>query len=253
MPVIASPYQNYSVALSGAKIVRSALRKLGVIDPDNDLEPGELRDGIECLNDMRDTWNAENLSIPSMTPQTFSITSGTSAYTIGPAETFDMARPPRIVEGQCTIKTTDGLEYPLHVASRDEWAAIYLKTSVSAIPSVIFYDQDSPTGNISFYPVPDQNYSFIFYSPNLLPQIINANEIFYLPPAYSEALKFGLAVRYASEFGQQAPPDVVEIAALAKANIKRQNMPQLPMVRCDDSLSPSSFGWVDSAAFKRGY
>lgn len=249
MPVIPSPYSNYSVKLSGSVIAKSALRKISSLASD-EIEAEDLAICLECLNDMMDTWNSEELTIPSITSHEFQLVSGTQSYTIGPGAVFDMPRPPKIIDGQCTVKIGN-LEYPLRVLSREEWGTVRIKSLPTTIPYAIFYDQDSPLGNISFYPIPGAT-SFIFYAPNLLSQITNSSDVFYLPPAYSEALKFGLAVRVASEFNKVAPPDVMEIAAVSKANLKRMNY-QPDSLKCEPTMMNWPAGWIDPSAFARGF
>lgn len=253
MPVVPNPYQEYSVQLSGTRIVYAALRKLGSISSGEDPSADEMRDGLEALNDMIDTWNSERLSIPSMSVHSFTLTSGTQSYSIGPAADFDMFRPAKIEQGQAFVKRGD-IEYPLKVTTRDEWASVVIKNLNGALPWAMFYDQDTPTGTIQFYPIPDQTYTFNLYAPTLLSQITNAGEIFYLPPAYSEALKNGLALRLWPEYPNPGILAMIsELANNSKAAIKRLNS-ESDSLRCDEAiLSAPSAGWVNSAAFKRGF
>ncbi len=253
MPVIPSPYQQYSVALSGKLIVKNALRKLGSTQSGEDPSADEMQDAIEVLNDMVDTWNSEKLPIPSMTVHPFNLVAGTQEYSIGPSADFDMFRPATIEQGQAFVQRGD-IEYGLKVCTRDEWAAVVVKDLNGALPWAMFYDRDTPTGNIQFYPIPDQVYVFNLYAPTLLSQIINPGEIFYLPPAYSEALKAGLALRLWPEYPNPGVLAIItELAASSKAAIKRLNS-ETDTLRCDEAMisSPAS-GWINSAAFKRGY
>jgi hypothetical protein len=249
MPVIPSS-SNYSVQLSGTRIIRRALRILGSTQSGEDPSADETQDALEALNDLLDTWNSESFTVPAMAAHTFALVSGTQSYTIGPAATFDMFRPRQIKQGEAKVKQGT-IEYPLKVYTRNEWASLAMRDAVTSIPYGVFYDNESPTATVSFYPIPGADY-FVLYCPTMLAKITVPSEIFYLPPAYSEALKYGLAVRLWPEYpNPQILPVITEMAAATKAAAKRPNT--VPDVMTSELQKVSGgTGWIDAAAFQRG-
>jgi hypothetical protein len=250
MPIV-GPGTEYRVALNGNRLVNGALRILGSIDPEGE-EPSasETSGGLEALNYLLDSWNAEEFNVPAMTTLTFSLVSGTQTYRIGPGETWDSFRPRQLTQGQCMVKLGN-VEYPLKVYTRDEWAAIRLKALSTAIPYGVFYDNDQPA-TLSFYPIPGAD-SFVLYEPKLLAQITNKEEVFYLPPAYAEALKWGLAFRLWAEYpNKDIYQHVSEMAASTKAAAKRPNT-TADALRSELALLNLPDGWIDSGAFQRGF
>jgi hypothetical protein len=145
------------------------------------------------------------------------------------------ARRGRKSIGLAYIQLSDGIELPLSILTKEEYAAIPLKTT-SGQPNTIYYDSDYENGNVYLYFVPDSAYTLVLYNIRPLQQI-DATTSFSLPPAYAEALKWNLAVRLAPEFGKGADKSLGTIDILArqsKAEIQRANYKPIPL-GCDET------------------
>lgn len=240
MPPIPS-VPTYKLPLSGDKIIRRALRLLGSLGQGENPSAADQSEGLEALNGLLDSWNAESLIVPARTKTAKTLVSGTQSYTIGESGDINVARPPQIIQGEAYIQ--DGSqEYELRVYSAAEWASIYQKTLTSWRPSVLYYEPSAPLGRVWLWQVPDSSaYILNLWLPTLLSQIQGVTDIFYLPPGYAEALLFNLAVRLAEEWGKQLSPTTIELANNSLARIKAMNA-TLPSMVCDRAMLTYNLG-----------
>lgn len=238
MPVIPGPYENYSVSLTGKQIVMDALDLLGANDAVSEPEIAILQRDMRTLNLMLDSWNNERLVIYALTQLSETLVSGTQSYAIGSDEAFDTFRPVKIEQGEAFIQLSSG-NCPLKVLTATEWA-YRTDTALTGRPCELYYEPGATTGTISLYPTPDDAYTFLLFRRQLLSQVTNMNEIFYLPPGYAEAITNHLAIRLAPKNGRPVPAEVSAVAIEAKANLKRLNMQPLKM-RGDDAVAPCGY------------
>lgn len=223
MPVLPGPYDNYSVALSGKRLVTDALDLIGANDVADDPEPAILRRDLRTLNLMLDAWNTEKLVPYALTQFEGTLVSGTQDYLIGSIETFDTFRPEKINQGEAYLRVS-GRDTELEVLTAQQWAALSDRTTLSGVPCAIYYEPGANKGTVSFYPNPSSAATFVLFRRQLLAQITNMNDIFYLPPGYAEAITNHLAIRLAPKNGKPVPQEVTEVAINSKANLKRNNM-----------------------------
>lgn len=239
MPVIPGSYSNYSVRLTGKQIVMDALDLLGANDVGSEPEVAILQRDLRTLNMMLDTWNTERLAIYAMTQFEGTLVSGTQDYTIGSDEDFDNFRPVKIERGEAFLRV-DGRDRELDVLTSQQWGRLTDRTTASGTPCAIYYEPGPANGTISFYPKPSAADTLVLFRRELLSQITNLNEIFYLPPGYAEAITYHLAIRLAPKTGRPVAQEITEVATNAKANLKRLNMQPQTMM-------------ADSALLGRGY
>lgn len=236
MPVLSPTTDGYSVSTSPTALIKRALRILGVTDPGENPSAGELKDGLEGYNHLLDSWNSEDLVVPSLNKDTFSTVAGTQVYEIGPGGDCDIPRPSKLETGQVFISAS-GLDYPALTAyENDRWQEIPDKTT-RGIPGVFYYDKGNPVASLSLFPIPDQIYTATIYSWKLLAQIAlnEINGVFTLEPGYARAIVFNLALDLADEFGMTASQNAVATAITAKANIKSLNIEPI-LAACDPAL-----------------
>ncbi len=240
MPVLLSPYAIYQHNTTGKKLVKAALRKLGVIESGQELNGNELADALEEINRMLDNWNTEKLLVHVLNRGARTITAATSTLEIGPGGNLDQIRPQKIEPGQAFMKQGN-IEYPVDVWLLNRWTSIRDKT-ITGRPYILYYEANHPLGKIFLYPVTDQSYGFILYSWNLLGQISNINQAMAFPPGYADAIMYELAIRLAPEYGKTVPAVVAVAAVQTKANVKRINM-KTPELRVDPALVPQGGYW----------
>ena len=232
MPALLSVNDIYRVRTSAKSIIKRALRLIGCLAAGEEIESGALNDGVEALNALLDSWNTEKLTVYALARTTFTLTNGLNPHEIGPAGNLDTGRPNRLEQGQVWITggTLGTIESELFALSQEEWASIY-DSSLSGTPDKFYYEPAFPLGKLWFDLKPDSAYTLILYLETMLQQVFTdtVNTELALPTGYKEALDQGLAIRLTPEYGKSAPPEVIEGAVTAKANLKRLNMRPLYM------------------------
>jgi len=220
-------------------IVNAACRQLGFTPTAN-----EAADGLRALNLLLVSLASSPQGLYQTARESFTLTSGTASYTIGPSGAFNTTQPVRIVSA--FVRNGD-IDYPLstHKLTAEEYASIAQK-SMGGMPEHYFFERGATTGTIILYPTPDSAYALHIYSHKPLAQYTSLSDTITLPPEYEPMLKFQLAVDLAAEFGIQIPPQVAVRADNLLAELKRMNT-NVPRAACLPFSSPGSF------QIERGY
>ena len=205
-------------------IIKSAMRKAGILTKGEDPAADESADALEMLNDMLASWSNDSMVVYARTLENFPITSGTASYTIGSGGTFNTVRPIKIISAYVR---SGGIDYPVSVVSEENYDLVSLK-SVGSIPESMIYTNAYPLATITFYPTPATGYTFYLRSEKQLSSF-TLNQTIELPPGWKRALIHNLAVELAPEYGQQVPQEVVTIARESKGEIRQAIMVAKPM------------------------
>ena len=223
--------------MTGLGIIKSAMRKVNALATGEEPSAEESADALEILNDMVDTWNAERLSIFTIDRNEYSLVVGQQVYTYGAGGDFSAARPARIERaGILSLNNpVQPLELPLEILDYDGWAGIPVKNLGSALPSKLYDDGAFPLRNLSFWPFPNASIVKVaFYVWEALTSFdLGTDHTF--PPGYARAIRYGLALDLAPEFGVPVPAAVAALAISSKAVISSMNLPA-PVMRCDPAV-----------------
>lgn len=201
-----------------------------------------------------DAWSAERLmiyTVPYTTVDqnqvTLTLTASKQKYVLGNAngtEDFKMPRPPRIerVSVLYSASQSTPVEVPLEMADDVKWQSIANKTTTSLLPQVCYVEPttDGTDYNLYFWPVPTQANPIVLYPWAALNQFPSLQTKLFFPPAYSEAIRYNLAMRFAAEF----PCDLTKIQLVAqfaretKGIIKSLNLATVAMKEavCDAAI-----------------
>lgn len=197
-------------------LVKSAMRKAGILTKTEAPSADEAADGLVSLNDMLDSWANESINVPYRTLESFPLVGGTANYTIGTGGTFNTTRPITVVSAYVRIADTD---YTLKLISDENYALIGEKAD-SGIPEYLNFTNAFPLATIRLYPAPSEAYTLY-----LLTEKIIGNYSLYstinLPAGWNRAIVHQLAVEIAPEYGVQIPPEVATIAMESMTNIRR--------------------------------
>lgn len=233
--------------MTAGSLIASALRLVGVLAAGEDPAAEDSNDALVTLNDLIDSWSNENLLIPNKVSETFALTANQQTYTMGSGGDFDTTRPVSIENALLQVTNVSPvLELPMAILNQDQFANISLKTLTSNYPSSIYNDQAYPLNNIKFWPVPESSgYNVVLYSWKPLSQVATLATSFSLPPGYTRALRFNLAVDLSGEYGKTLPDTVTAIAIQAKAAIKRTNVRPY-YLRVDSAIQarPAVWNWL---------
>jgi hypothetical protein len=213
--------------------------------------PGQSKqqDGLFVFNAMLDSWAIDRLNIPAIVATTYPLTQGQKSYAIGPtAADWPGQRPNKIEDANLIILDSPSLPLrrAMKILTPQQYSLVKLQDVQSTIPEWLYYDYgydagdgggsgNLPTGNglVYIYPVPQNgcNQVELWTWQNLL-QIANVSASWDMPPGYLEPVYLNLAVRLASQWGNQLRPDVLQLAKEAYGRMQAHNAPT-PMMRPD--------------------
>lgn len=217
-------------------LIKSSMRLIGAIATGETPTADEANDGLLVLNDMLENWSTETLSVWGSSNITFNLVANQRTYTIGPAGNWATQRPQDVNDAYCTFS---GVDFPIKVISQEQYNEINLKGMGQPIVERLLYVNEFPLGIVTVWPVPTQAIPITLTMQRILTFPIALTDVLTGPPGYLKALRYCLAVEFAPEFGVEASATVVQVAADAKGDYKRANIP-LVEAQYDD-------------AFQRGY
>lgn len=209
-------------------LLQDALSEIGVYSPGQTLTDADLQAGFRVGNRMVDQWSNERLMLYEIQERSFTLTPGTNQYTIGTGGTINTTRPLAIT--QAYIRDTGNNRYLMNILPRDKWNQIGNVSSniTSQIPTSLFYDPQYPLGVINVFPTPLVAYPLFYDNALQLTQFASVTTSITLPPGYEAAIVHNLAVQLGPYFRDSAvSQDVKDLAAEAKATIKRTNLPEI--------------------------
>lgn len=225
-------------------LIRSSMRLIGAIATGETPTAEEANDGLLVLNDMLENWSTETLSVWGSSNQTFALVPGQRTYTIGVGGNWNTDRPIDIDDAYMTFS---GVDFPVKVISQEEYNEINLKSMQQPIVERLLYVNENPLGLVTVWPVPNQANNITLTMNRILDFPVALSDVLTGPPGFTKAIRYCLAVEMAPEFGVEASPTVVAVAADAKGDYKRANMP-LVVAQYDAALTVPQV-----ALYQRGY
>lgn len=185
------------------QIINGALRIIGAIAQGESPTATQTTEAAEALNLMVKAWEADGNQLWGMTEYSMSLTADTATYNIGVGQTINIPRPVRVIRAHNhTIST--GVDVPMRLLTREQYNALGNKTT-SGNPIQFYYDPQVAYGVLKLFPVPDatlaasQQIILVYQRP--FEDFVNSGDNPDFPQEWMEALKYGLAVRLASEYG----------------------------------------------------
>lgn len=205
-------------------IIKSAMRKSGILVKSEDPSADEADDALDMLNDLLASWSNDSMVVYARTLESFTLSGGVASYTIGSGGAFNTVRPIKIISAYVR---SGGIDYPLEIESEENYDAVSLKTTGS-IPEFIIFSNAFPLATLTLYPQPATAYTLFIRTEKQLSSFTLSQDVD-LPPGWKRALIHNLAVELAPEYGQQISPEVYEIAKESKAEIRHAVMVAKPM------------------------
>jgi hypothetical protein len=190
--------------LTRASVISGALRKLGVLPSGGTPSTAQTNDAAEALNVLIKAFHADGMPVWAISSYTFTVTSGTSSYTIGPSKTLNTAITPLKVLQAWRAAATGEVNTPLNVYNRYDFNN--LPDTSTGVPVNLYYQPISsagiPTGIIKLWPEPDNSVNTITidYQRPFEDMDADANH-FDFPPYWLQALIYNLAWALAPEYG----------------------------------------------------
>lgn len=224
-------------------IITNALLLGGLIGSGETPSSTESTDALFALNDLIDIWQTEKLLLPVQQLIQFPLVSGQGVYWLGTDAGGE------VIQGQTIAAsvTTTGGAHPARPAQSlrragyfDSSAGVQTVTNLIIVPEseMLTLSAVPATGNPqyatlqNFYPnsalllYPTPTSSTLVLNCNVdqqIPPFASLTQSVYLPPGYSRALRYNLAVELGEQYGKPASPNVVAIAQESKAVLKQNN------------------------------
>lgn len=203
-------------------IIKSAMRKAGVLVKSESPSADEANDGLEMLNDLLASLSNDSMVVPARVLESFPLTSAHD-YTIGSGGDFDTTRPIKIISAYAR---SGGIDYQLDVVSDENYAQITTKTT-SGTPEYLNFTNAYPLATIRIHPA-SAGYTLYILSEKQLSSFTLNQEVD-LPPGWRRMLVHNLAVELSPEYGQAVPQEVAMIARESKGEIRSAIMSARPM------------------------
>lgn len=209
-------------------LITASLKRIGVVGAGQTPTSEDASDALLRLNGLLDSLATERLFVPSITRTTWTMVSGTAAYTVGSSGTVNVARPVFVqdIRFQDTSQDPD-LELGLTMLTDQAYASIAQKDLTGTFPTAFYYNPTfTSTGfaTVTFWPVPTSTtLEGVLYAPATLSQVSALSTTLLLQPGYQWFLQEQLAVMLAPEFGVSLSDDLRNSAREAKASLKRAN------------------------------
>lgn len=184
-------------------IIKSALRKLGVVAQGETPTADQISEASTALNTLVKAWQADGMPLWAL--KTYSVTlTETTSFEIGVSKTVNTAKPLRIIRAWYR-NTTSNVDIPLRIVTKDEYDRLGNKTSTGSTPSQIYYQPMLDSGFLYVYPKPDATATssgtiYIIYQRPFEDFDISTDTPDF-PQEWYDALIYGLACRLAPEYG----------------------------------------------------
>lgn len=201
---------------TATQVITDALRALAVVDPESTVAPSstESTNGLRALNYLVTSWQALGLQVWCHKQVNYTLSLANS-YTIGPSgATITAARPLKIVQAWLRDTSTDPVDIPIDIISRDEYNLLSVKTSEGP-PVKLFYDPEydrdasnngaNAKGKIYVWPQPDAtvvtNYDLYIISQRPIQDFNATSDTLDFPQEWFNAIKWNLAYQLSFEYG----------------------------------------------------
>lgn len=210
--------------MKARELISTSARLIGALAEGESLSAQGAVDALASMNRMIGNWSTQRLLVHSILRETFPLSAGVQAYTMGTGATFDTDRP-QALERAGVLVTASGstTEYPLRIATVEQWAEIVVKDVQSDFPSDVYPEGTYPDETLNFWPVPSSAQTVVLYSRKPISSIATLDTVISVPPGYEEAMVYNLAIRLAPEYGKMVPDAVALVANDSLANLKTMN------------------------------
>ncbi len=193
-------------------LIDRSLRLIGVLAAGETPASVERDDALIALNHIVLSWNAQQITLYSVTMQTVAMTGAAS---------YALATRPRRIKAASVIATGGATMAPTLVDAVG-WAAVADKTRTGLFAEALYCDYLFPTSNVYLSPKPGAG-SLEIHSFTPLAAFASLGATITLPDGYERALTTALAVELAPEYGRPLDQALAAAAQEAKQSITQLN------------------------------
>ncbi len=219
------------MSITARQLVIDALQEIKVVSATESVSSEDLAFGIRRLNRILDAWNADDQTVYADTIRSFTLVPDLVPHTIGPTgATWTMdQRPQSVLSASLIVDTT---HYAINVRQAHWWMALTYPGLGTSMPTDVYYNPGWPNGELYFWPKPTTAYTVELLLSVTLGQM-TANDVFWLPPGYQEAMTLTLAELLVGPMRVEMPPGLPLQAQKARARIFSVNVLTPPMITND--------------------
>ncbi len=187
---------------------------------------------VQCLaeiNAMIESWSLNPLLCYQLQQYSFSLTTSTSSYTIGPGAALSTTVRPNKIVDPCYVRDSSNMDTPLTIISPESYGSIVMKGTGTTYPTYITYNQgldSSGFGLINVYPTPSANLTLFINTEQGVGSFASISTQVTLPQGYQRAIEANYAIESVAGIGNVSP-EVAKIARESLALIKSQNLPEV--------------------------
>lgn len=187
-------------SLTRDQLITAALRKLGVLPSGATPTTAQVSDATDALQSLIKAFQADGMPLWKIASQSFTVTSGTASYTVGPSQTINCPKPLKIIEAHWT--PTNGTNTPLNLYNRYDFKDLPQGTTVTGDPVNMYYQPLRTTGTIVLWPVPNNSTTVITFQYQApYEDMDDAGNDFDFPSEWMMPLTYMLAWSLAPEYG----------------------------------------------------
>lgn len=197
---------SYDFTLTRDELIQSSLRLLGVGHRGESVPADEINDASMALNIMLKAWMADGLQLWKREEKSITLVASQRVYTLGPSGNVTMQRPLRLLE--VVRRDSDNIDVSLNSLSKNEYWGLSNKFS-EGTPVSYHYDPQLTNGDLYLWEVPDTTAAaeytveIVYHLP--FEDMDSTTNNFDCPAEWFQAIKFGLAVDLAPEYGIDLP------------------------------------------------
>lgn len=183
------------------EVITGALRKLAVLASGGTPSANQISDANAALNAMVKAFHADGMPLWKIKEYTFTVSPSTASYTVGPAQTFNINQPLKVI--QAMYKQTGADFVPMNVYNHYDFNLLP-SNNASGVPVNFYYHPLRTTGTVYLWPTPTSTdnttqIKFVYQAP--FEDMTTATDDFDFPNYWIEALIYNLAWRMAPEYG----------------------------------------------------
>jgi len=192
-----------SFNVTKTQLIAGALRLIGALSQGETATAAQTSEASEALNLMIKAWEADGMPLWGLTTIAIPIVAGQTTYQIAVGSEVNVAKPLKVIQAW-NRNTTGSVDTPMRIITKSEYAILGNKTS-QGMPIQLYYNPQKSIGELSLFPTPDStsqanNQIYITYQRPYDDITLDADTPDF-PQEWLEALKYGLAVRLAPEYG----------------------------------------------------
>lgn len=232
-----------AVSVAPLELISSAYLDAGITADEEPPSPAEAARGLQHLQRLIDSINAQRPLVFSHNFLEFNLTPNHAPHTIGPDGDFQQAvRPVEIVSANFVLNSgTQQIDTPfINIRDDQWWANNPIKQQTSAIVTELYYDAASPLGNCNFWPICTGSNPVRLEVWNSLAQALDFKTALGFVQGYWDYIVSTLALRLCLGFKEPSPLLVAMNREALKVILANNDAP--PRIDTDSGMpgSPNS-------------